>query len=390
MTVPTLSKDYNGNNAVSYIFTTEDGLLAGDECTLTFDAADSSNAAAIAVGHYENAKMSNVLLSNGNYKVEVNTCNLHILDTAKLILLVGDVFTIDGEFIISVTVKQGSVKIGDSIVLPGDTNKVYEVLKIEKLHAQMDVATVGDDEVALYVDGMAETSEVSADSFLYEDGNIPEMATEFLAKAYLKTQDEGGRRIPVSDNYRSQFRGLGLSLTASVTLIEYYGVAENAGAWTPGETMLIKITLLDASVPAALLHGLEFTMSENGSTVITGVVVDNFIGSAQSDNTMLTGEFNTEALTPVVIKITNSSTEVLDTLGIFVSTGTGNGGGNYLTDFTLELYDANFNRIEGTHDNTQETFTKSDSSKWSLAADDTCYVVLKTTSAASNVFVRLM
>lgn len=386
LTVPALSKDYNGNNAVSYTFTTADGLLAGDSCTLTFDAADTSNAAAIAVGHYANAKMSNVLLSNGNYMIDVNTCDLHILDTGDLILLVSDVFTIEGEFIIVVTVKQGSVKIGDSIVLPGTPDKVYEVLKIEKLHAQMESATVGE-EVGLCVDGMADKSEVPALSFLYEAGNIPEMATEFLAEVYLKTQAEGGRHTPAFDNYRPTFRGLGLPQTAVINLISHYGKADSE-IWTPGETMLVKITLT-TPVPAALLHGLEFTMAEGDRTTATGVVVDGFIGSAQSGNTMLkTDEFNTEALTPVVVKITNTRTEALDTLELFV--GNGSGGGSYLTDYTVELYDEDFNLIAGTHNNTEGTFTKDDSTKWSLAAGETCYVVVKTTNATDGVFVRLM
>ncbi len=387
LTVPALSKDYNGNNAVSYTFTTADGLLEGDECTLTFDAADTSNAAAIAVGHYANAKMSNALLSNGNYMIDVNTCDLHILDTADLILLATDRFHVGTDYIIVVEVKQGAVKVGDSIVLPGTPDKVYEVLAIEKDRDFPEYATVGD-EVGLYVDGMAELTEVSAYSFLYEAGNIPEMATEFLAKVYLKTEAEGGRRIPVFDNYSPSFRGLGLAQTAVVTLIEYYGVAANAGVWTPGETMLIKITLT-TPVPAALLHGLEFTMAEGDQVTVTGVVVDGFIGSEQAGNTMLlTDAFNTQALTPIVVKITNTRTTALDTLELFVSNGSG--GGNYLTDYTIELYDEDFVKIEGTHNNTEGTFTKDDSTAWSLAAGKTCYVVVKTTNATNDVFVRLM
>jgi hypothetical protein len=214
------------------------------------------------------------------------------------------------------------------------------------------------------------------------------MATEFLAKAYLKTKEEGGRQTPAFDNYRPTFRGLGLPQTAIVTLIEYYGVAANAGIWTPGETMLIKITLT-TPVPAALLHGLEFTMAESDRTTVTGVVVDDFIGSAQSGSGMLkTDTFNTEALTPVVVKITNTRTEALGALELFVSTF--NGGGNYLTDFTIELYDEDFVKIAGTHNNREGTFTKDDSTTWSLAAGETCYVVVKTTNATNGVFVRLM
>ena len=122
---------------------------------------------------------------------------------------------------------------------------------------------------------------------------------------------------------------------------------------------------------------------------VTGVVVDDFVDSAKSGNTMMqSDEFNTEALTPVVVKITNSQAVTLDTLEVFVSNG--NGGGSYLTDFTLELYDKNFARILGTHNNTEGTFTKDDTSIWSLAANDTCYVVVKTTDATNGVFVRLI
>jgi hypothetical protein len=142
-------------------------------------------------------------------------------------------------------------------------------------------------------------------------------------------------------------------------------------------------------VPAALLHGLEFTLAESDVAKATGVVVDDFIESAQSGSGMLkTDAFNTEALTPVVVKITNTRTEALGALELFVLTGTG--GGNYLTDYTIELYDEDFVKILGTHNNTEGTFTKGDSTTWSLAAGDTCYVVVKTTNATDGVFVRLM
>ena len=319
-----------------------------------------------------------------------------VLSTDDLILQATDRFYIEPDYIIVVEVKQGTVKVGDSIVLPGtgtpdNPDKVYEVLKIEKFRLQHEYATVGD-EVGLYVDGMAELTEVTPLSFLYEDGNIPEMATEFLAELYLKTKDEGGRQNFVSNGYKPTLRGLGAPQDATITFISHYA-KEDPSVWTPGETMLAKITLT-TPVPAALLHGLEFKMAEvaGGSTreTVTGVVVDDFIGSTQSGNTMLQSDtFDTEALTPVVVKITNSKTVALDRLEVFVSNGTG--GGSYLTDFTLELYDEDFNEIAGTHNNTEGTFTKeSDSSTWSLAADNTCYVVVKTTNATHDVFVRLM
>ena len=313
-----------------------------------------------------------------------------VLSTDDLILQTTGRFHIDTDYIITVKVKQGTVKVGDSIVLPGTPDKVYEVLNIEKFHKFVEYATVGD-EVGLYVDGMAELTEVPVPAFLYEFDNIPEMASEFLAELYLKTQAEGGRQNPVTSTYTPNIRGLGALQQATVTLISHYA-KEDTLMWFPGETVLAKITLT-TPVPAALLHGLEFKMTEDSGSssreTVTGVVVDDFIGSTQSGNTILQSDtFNTEALTPVVVKITNSRTVALDTLEVFVSNGAG--GGSYLTDFTLELYDEDFVKILGTHNNTEGTFTKDDSSTWSLAAGDTCYVVVKTTNATDDVFVRLM
>ena len=312
-----------------------------------------------------------------------------VLSTDDLIMQVTDRFNIGTDYIISVEVKQGTVKVGDSIVLPGATDKVYEVLAIEKFHDFLEYATVGD-KVGLYVDGMAELTEVTRLSFMYEAGNIPEMATEFLAKLYLKTKEEGGRQNPAFNGYAPTLRGLGVPQQATITIISHYE-KEDSAFWTPGETVLAKITLT-TPVPAALLHGLEFNMAEiDGSSTretVTGVVVDDIIVSKQSGNTIMQSDtFDTEALTPVVVKITNSRTQALDTLEVFVSDGI---GGTYLTDFTLELYDEDFNKILGTHNNTEGTFTKDDSSIWSLAAGDTCYVVVKTTNETNDVFVRLM
>ena len=347
----------------------------------------------------ENAQIGGESFYIGSYKCEgfeldedyyADEFKVTVLSTDDLIMQVTDRFNIGTDYIISVEVKQGTVKVGDSIVLPGTTDKVYEVLNIEKLHKFLDYATVGD-EVGLYVDGMADTNEVTRLSFMYELGKIPQMASEFLAKLYLKTKEEGGRQNPAFNGYAPTLRGLGTLQQATINIIAHYA-KEDSAFWTPGETVLAKITLT-TPVPAALLHGLEFNMAEiDGSSTretVTGVVVDDIIVSKQSGNTIMQSDkFDTEALTPVVVKITNSKTVALDTLEVFVSDGI---GGTYLTDFTLELYDEDFNKIEGTHNNTEGTFTKSsDSSTWSLAAGDTCYVVVKTTNATNDVFVRLM
>ena len=158
----------------------------------------------------------------------------------------------------------------------------------------------------------------------------------------------------------------------------------------PGDSALVKITLTNA-LPASLLENLEFTLREESGgsarTTATGVGVD-YVESQNFQNSMVaTDKFSTEVGTPMVVRLTNTRSETLDTLQFYVSNSSG--GGNYLTDFTIKLYDSSFNLIEGTHDNTTGTFTKADTSKWSLAAEDTCYIVITTTSANVDVFAWL-
>ena len=128
-------------------------------------------------------------------------------------------------------------------------------------------------------------------------------------------------------------------------------------------------------------------MMEGERTTVTGVGID-YVESSNYGNLMVaTDKFTTEAEKPMVIRLTNTRSETLDTLQFYVSNGSG--GGSYLTDFTIKLYDSSFNLIEGTHNNESGTFTKTDTSEWSLAAGETCYIVITTTSATADVFAWL-
>jgi len=264
LTLPTLSKDYDGSNAVSYAFTAANGLVSGDSCTLTFNVTET------AVGYYEDAAMTDIALTNANYKIEVSTCDLRILDANAPILLITSKHHIDGDFIIAVDVMQGTVRPGDSIVLLGTTDKVYEILTIEKFGNPVEFATVGD-AVGLYVSGMTDIAEVSGGTFLYELNNVPEMATEFLAEVYMKPTDEGGRTTPLINNpsnpYSPNMTGLGASQEVTVLLVDVYN-SEDDDVLSPGGTALVKITLT-TPLPACLLETATFNLYEGTKHVGT-------------------------------------------------------------------------------------------------------------------------
>lgn len=281
LNVPTLSKDYNGNNAVNYAFTATDGLVSGDSCTLTFNVTETD------IGYYKDAAMTNIALTNTNYKIEVSTCNLHILDANDLVMLLTNKYNLDGDFILVVEIRQGTVRVGDSIVLSGTPDKVYDVLTIEKLNKQLEFATVGE-EVGLYVSGMTDLAEIPGASFLYEEDNIPKMATEFLADVHMLTSAEGGRQTPIFNfnDYKPNMLGLGASQEISITLIDVYE-SDDDTILSPGVTAFVKITLTNP-LPACLLETATFKLYETTKYVgnvgnIDLVVYDSFASALVVD-----------------------------------------------------------------------------------------------------------
>ena len=398
-------KNYDGTNIVRFDFNDSDldGVAATEGVYVKFEALEfdtPENFPLVNAGYYskadfgpykfytsDNTETDNYTFDDNNFQGdEWSGFKLWILDTNPLIIEVIDRHYIekDGDYTLDSKIKQGAVKVGDSIILPGTPDKVYEVLKIEKFRKEQGQATVGE-EVVIYIDGMAETSEVSSGDLLYTQGNIPELTTTFFANIYAKTKDEGGRQAPFFNNYKPNMVALSASREVTIDIIDVFGKDDTMVA--PGDSALVKITLTNA-LPTSLLENLEFTMMDGGRVVITGIGVD-YVESSNYGNLMVaTDNFTTKAEQPMVIRLTNTRSEDLDTLQFYVSKSSG--GGSYLTDFTIKFYDSSFNLIEGTFDNQEGVFTKtSNSSRWELGAEETCYIVITTTNATEDVFAWL-
>lgn len=187
-----------------------------------------------------------------------------VLSTDDLVMQVTNKYKIEEDFIIVVEIKQGAVKVGDSIVLSDTPAKVYDVLTIEKLNKPLEFATVGD-EVGLYVSNMTDLAEVPGASFLYEKDNVPEMATEFLADVYLRTSAEGGRNTPIFSGYKPSLVGLGASQEVELTIMDVYN-SDNDTMLTLGGTARVKVTLT-TPLPACLLETTEFSLLEGSKHV---------------------------------------------------------------------------------------------------------------------------
>lgn len=395
-------KDYDGTNIIRFDFNdiSKDGIAATEGVYVKIEALEYDTPESNPlknVGYYaqadfgpaqfytsDNSLTENYSFDDNYFQGGWSGFELWILDANPLIIEVVDRFNIGTDYILSVKIKQGAVRVGDSIILPGSPDKVYEVLKIEKYQKEQGQANVGE-EVGIYIDGMADLSEVVRGDFLYTQGEIPELATTFFASIYAKTQEEGGRTTPFNNGYAPNIIGLGDTQVATINIVDVYGKDD---IWVaPGDSALVKITLTTA-LPASLLENFEFTLFEGGRVTATGVGVDYVESSNYGNSMVATDNFDAVAGMPTVIRLTNTRNEALNTLQFYVSNGAGTG--NYLTDFTIKLYDSSFNLIDGTHNNSTGAFTKTaDSSTWSLGAEETCYIVITLTNATEDVFAWL-
>ena len=388
-------KDADGTHY--FIFTQDVTWSHGGTNTVTVKIAliDSEGNWITAPGVYtqENAEIADEAFYIGGVKCEgfeldedyyADEFKVTVLSTDDLVMLLTNKYNPEGDFILVVQIKQGTVKVGDSIVLTDTSDKVYEVLAIKKLNKQLEFATVGD-EVELYVSGMTDLAEVPGASFLYELNNVPERATEFLAEVYLKTKDEGGRQTPIfsSSEYKPSLVGLGASQEVEFTIMDVYNSDEDA-LLAPGGTALVKITLT-TPLPACLLETVTFNLFEvtkhvGTASVVKPVAVDTETTVGQTQ--LVHDPIDIAAGETVVFKITNTLDRNVTRFSLW--------GDSARLDakddaYTVALYDSNGALIEATYDVDQYTFDKADSTEYAVADGQTVYVVLTLTKAVNDV-----
>jgi len=87
--------------------------------------------------------------------------------------------------------------------------------------------------------------------------------TEFEAKTYILTKEEGGRHKPFFKGYKPQFYIRTTDVTGEVTL------PEGTEMVMPGDTINLTIKLI---APVAIEDNMNFAIREGGRTVGAGVV----------------------------------------------------------------------------------------------------------------------
>lgn len=186
-----------------------------------------------------------------------------VRDLDKPFLLpIEDVFSIKGRgTVVTGRVDRGQVKINEEIEIVGlkPTQKTV-VTGLEMFRKQLDEGLAGDN-IGVLLRGV-EKDQVERGQVLAKPGSITPH-TEFEAKVYILTKEEGGRHTPFFSGYRPQFYIRTTDVTGEVTL------EKGVEMVMPGDNAKMTVKLI---VPVALEDGLHFAVREGGHTVGAGVI----------------------------------------------------------------------------------------------------------------------
>jgi elongation factor Tu len=172
-----------------------------------------------------------------------------------------DVFSIQGRgTVVTGRVERGIVKVGDNVEMVGLKPEPTKTVAtgVEMFRKLLDEGRAGDN-IGVLLRGV-KREEVERGMVLAHPGSITPH-TEFEARVYVLSREEGGRHTPFFNGYRPQFYFRTTDVTGDVTLAE--------GVEMPGDNADVKAKLI---TPIAMEEGLRFAIREGGRTVGAGAV----------------------------------------------------------------------------------------------------------------------
>jgi elongation factor Tu len=173
-----------------------------------------------------------------------------------------DVFSISGRgTVVTGRIDRGQVKVGEEIEIVGIKEPVKTTCTgVEMFRKLLDSGEAGDN-VGILLRGI-KREEVERGQVLSKPGSITPH-TNFEAKVYILSKEEGGRHTPFFKGYKPQFYFRTTDVTGEVKL------PENVEMVMPGDNITITVILIN---PIAMEDGLNFAIREGGRTVGAGIV----------------------------------------------------------------------------------------------------------------------
>ncbi|MFD9000096.1 elongation factor Tu [Streptomyces sp. NPDC059582] len=174
-----------------------------------------------------------------------------------------DVFTITGRgTVVTGRIERGVLRVHSEVEIIGIHQQKTRttVTGVEMFRKLLDEGRAGEN-VGLLLRGV-KRDEVERGQVVIRPGSVTPH-TEFEARAYILSKDEGGRHTPFFQNYRPQFYFRTTDVTGVVTL------PPGTEMVMPGDNTTMHVELIQ---PIAMEEGLKFAIREGGRTVGAGQV----------------------------------------------------------------------------------------------------------------------
>lgn len=175
---------------------------------------------------------------------------------------VEDVFTITGRGTVATgRVERGTVKVGDPVEIVGIRPTMSTVVTgVEMFRKLLDQAEAGDN-IGVLLRGITRDNVQRGQVITKPKTVTPH--TEFEARVYVLSKEEGGRHTPFFTNYRPQFYFRTTDVTGVIQL------PEGTEMIMPGDNTDLQVKLI---YPIAIELGTKFSIREGGKTVGAGNV----------------------------------------------------------------------------------------------------------------------
>jgi elongation factor Tu len=176
---------------------------------------------------------------------------------------VEDVFTITGRgTVVTGRIERGVIKIMETVDIIGirDTKQTTTVTGVEMFRKLLDEGQAGEN-VGLLLRG-TKREDVERGMVVIKPGTTTPH-TDFEARVYILSKEEGGRHTPFFNNYRPQFYFRTTDVTGVVNL------PEGTDMVMPGDNTDMSVQLIQ---PIAMEEELKFAIREGGRTVGAGRV----------------------------------------------------------------------------------------------------------------------
>ena len=176
---------------------------------------------------------------------------------------VEDVFTITGRgTVVTGRIERGIVKTGETVDIIGirDAKQTTTITGVEMFRKILDEGQAGEN-VGLLLRG-TKREDVERGMCVIKPGTTTPH-TEFEARVYILSKEEGGRHTPFFNNYRPQFYFRTTDVTGVVEL------PEGTEMVMPGDNTDMSVKLIQ---PIAMEDELKFAIREGGRTVGAGRV----------------------------------------------------------------------------------------------------------------------